>query len=204
MPSLAELRGLVGTEGVNIAGRITYVGERKSGEGDYGEWAMQKLMLEDASGELEVQLKNREEVLGQEAVGKVLLAESVMQQRLGKRTGVKVQDYEFEGRNGPVRGTKAVITGSARLTLVPHGSPLPEWATAGASTTATSTGQPAGVRTTSRQPVSLEDVQTQMASLLDWASLQAARESLAGLQLTSQDWQGIVSTMFIQLMGRRG
>lgn len=189
---LGEIQEFVGQEGLQVQGRIKKVLPKRSGDSSYNpgeEWTSQIVILADDSGEAMLQLKDRKEDLGQSAVGKILRAESVMQERLGKKTGVAVREYDDDDG----KHAKIVVTKSAILTI--EGGTVLE---------AGSTGRKAEPRYEPVDPSkAAETAKAMMADLLAWASLQKAREDLQVLSLTSEDYRSIVISMFIKLSGGR-
>lgn len=189
---LKDAKELVGTEGISISGTISKVGTKQGGEGEYGNWTSQTIRIRDGSGELMVQLKNRPEELTASDIGKFFTADSVTQERLGKKTGVKIAEYEFQGDRGEVSGVKAVVTLSAILSVVAgEGKATP---TASKEATAAPTSRPSQITGSD-----IASAKALMQDLIDWSSLQAVRPEAANLNFNHEDWQKLVTTMFIRL-----
>jgi len=62
---IAELKENVGLNGIDIEGEITKIYPQKSGEGKFGKWTMQTIIIGDDTGSIPVIIWNHPEIKGQ-------------------------------------------------------------------------------------------------------------------------------------------
>lgn len=110
---LVQFNGMEGA--LEVEGEIIRVAEKKSGEGEFGPWSFQKVIIKDADGEATLSLKNREETLSPKDVGKTISICS-NETKKGGHKGVKVENREFKKADGTTaKALEIVVTGHASL-----------------------------------------------------------------------------------------
>jgi len=94
---IAEVKKNVGVEGIDVEGVIENVYDRSTGEGEFGEWSLQNIMLADSTGKIKCVLKNRDE-LGKACEGKYVKFSSNFNEKANKKVGVKIALNVYKGK----------------------------------------------------------------------------------------------------------
>jgi hypothetical protein len=163
-----------------IQGTITYIGSRKTGEGQHGPYSFQTIALTDEKGEkLDVKLVNRPEVFAAEWKGKRVQINSTINAR-NNRTGLAALVEEHEGKTYQ----KAKATATAEMTCL-DGTVSGQQVRQAVEQNLGPQGQQgggghAGHQTSSQQPASRPAASSGQKSELQRAKERIAR--LAGLQ----------------------
>lgn len=93
-----------------LEGQITFIGQRRSGEGEHGEWSFQTIAITDPKGDkLDVKLKDREEMKPHWKGKTVRIASTINSKN--NRTGLYAVTEQHEGKTY----YKAKATGSAMI-----------------------------------------------------------------------------------------
>ncbi len=130
MVGIKELKGMVGQEGMDFGGKVKEVWERKTGEGEYGPYSFQNISVTDGHDTIIVSLGNREEVT-KKFIGLPVSFKSVMNDKQGKKMGVKVVEEKYEKDGEEKKSIKAKVTASAEIIWgdikVPEGHDQPSF-----------------------------------------------------------------------------
>mgnify|MGYP001577739672 FL=1 len=87
-----------------ITAKVTEVGQRKTGEGQYGPWSVQQLLLEDITGKIRAACWNRDDLAALKGETVVVSA------RKGDKgwMGCQVKDNVFKGNDGEQKMVKQI------------------------------------------------------------------------------------------------
>lgn len=124
---IKTLRGMaesgVGVTGFDFKFKIDKVMKFIKGEGEYGPWTLQNVVLVDSTGKIQAVIKNHPEIQ-QSAVGKFLQVRC--KESKGELKGTKVEKETYEDDNNETKETiKISVTKIADLQIVSEDGGLP-------------------------------------------------------------------------------
>ena len=123
--TLKQVKGSIGIEGFNVKVKILGIYDRKTGKGEYGDWSLQNLLVQDETDKLYLVLCNRPE-MPQDYKGKEILIKSTLNSK-NKLVGVKTVEEEYKGN----KTIKLKVDNRAEIidedtSFVPFNEPLTE------------------------------------------------------------------------------
>lgn len=124
---LKDLREkLTVVDGIELGGKVTQIYQRYTGTGEFGDYSLQNIIINDDTDSIMVNLRNCPEA-NKDLIGKAIHFKSVYAEHLNRNVGVKIVEETYEDRNGVEKTVvKAIVTKSAQTIIGVIGAePIP-------------------------------------------------------------------------------